>query len=111
MTQLDGVEATILAIGTADVDGATNTITINVDTTAMGAFAWPLTTDGVFTPAQVIPVGENTAAALAAVPQANILGDAEQNTATMGMLLKSGANSPAGIAAQTIYWVAGKSFN
>jgi hypothetical protein len=111
MTQLDQVEATILAIGTADAQGSTNTITVDVDTTGFTAFAWPLTADPAFTPAQVIPIGDNTAVSLAL--NANILADATVNTGYIGIQLMSGVNSPAGIinnnVPDVIYWVAGKS--
>jgi len=108
MTELDGVEATIVAIDQADVDGITNTITVDVDTTGFTAFAFPLTTSPGFTPAQVVPIGENTAIALQL--GANILGDATINDGFFGIQLQAGANSPAGIANDVIYWVAGKSF-
>lgn len=109
MTELDGVEATIVAIGQPDVDGATNTITVDVDTTGFTAFAFPLTTAPGFTPAQVVPIGENTATAL--LLGANILGDATLNTAFFGIQLQAGTGSPAGVDGDVIYWVAGKSFS
>jgi hypothetical protein len=108
MTELDGVQATIVAIGQADNDGVTNTITIDQDTTGFSAFAFPLTTDPGFTPAQVVPMGENTAEALNA--GANILGDSTNNVGYVGIQLQAGAASPAGVASDVIYWVAGKSF-
>lgn len=109
MTALNGVEATIMLINTADANTLTNTITIDVDVSSFSAFAWPLTTAGVFTPPQVIPVGENTAAALNLGQ--NILADATVNQGQIGMLLVAGTASPAGVAADSICWVAGKSFN
>lgn len=109
--QLNNVEGYITAIGNADVDGFTNTITVNISPTSFSAFAWPLTTDPAFTPATVEPVGESTATALNAVPQANLLTDATYNTAQFGMLLQAGVSSPAGSASDVINWVAGKSFN
>lgn len=109
--QLNNVEGYITATGNADVDGTTNTITVNISPTSFSAFAWPLTTDPAFTPATVEPVGESTATALNAVPQANILGDSTTNTAQFGMLLQSGVLSPAGSLNDVINWVAGKSFN
>lgn len=108
MVELDGVEATIVAIGEPDVNGFTNTITIDVDTTGFTAFAFPLTTSPGFTPAQVVPIGENTAAALDL--GANILGDATENDGVFGIQLIGGAGSPAGANNDIIYWVAGKSF-
>ncbi len=108
MTELDGVEATIVAIDQADDDGVTNTITIDVDTTGFTTFAFPLTTAPGFTPAQVVPIGENTASALQL--GADILGDATRNTAVFGIQLQAGTGSPAGVDGDSIYWVAGKSF-
>lgn len=109
MTQLNGVQATIVAIGQADVDGITNTITVNVDTTAFTAFAWPLTADPVHTPAQVVPVGENSAQAIAS--GSDFIGDSEVNKGFIGITLVGGAGSPGGAASDVIYWVAGKSFS
>jgi hypothetical protein len=109
MTDLNGVEATIVAIGQADADGVTNTITIDQDTSAFSAFAFPLTTDPGFTPAQVVPIGENTALALATGN--DILGDSTNNTGYFGIQLQAGDLSPAGSSGDVIYWVAGKSFS
>lgn len=109
MTELDGLQATIVAVGAADADGATNTITVDIDTTGFTAFAFPLTTAPGFTPAQIVPVGENTAQALTS--NVNILGDATVNQAYIGIQLQAGTGSPAGVAENVIYWVAGKSFN
>lgn len=110
MTELDGVQATIVAVGQADADGITNTITVDVDTTGFTAFAFPLTaSNGLFTPAQIVPVGENTAEALSA--NVNILGDARENQAYIGMRLMAGTASPAGSNNDVIYWVTGNSFS
>ena len=109
MTELNGVEATIVNINQADTNGVTNTITIDVDTSSFTAFAWPLTADPVHTPAQVVPVGENTAAAIAA--GVNVLGDSEVNQGYIGIALTGGAGSPGGANGEVIYWVAGKSFS
>lgn len=109
MTELNDVEVTIVAIDEPDADGKTNTITIDVDVTGFTAFAWPLTIDPAFTPAMVIPIGENTAKALSL--GTNILGDATENVAQYGMLLKAGTLSPAGVANNVISWQAFKSFN
>lgn len=104
MTELNGVSATILAVNTT-----TNTITVDVDTSAMSAFAWPLTTDPSFTPPQVIPVGENTATALAY--GVNEFNDARINQSSYGMILMPGTSSPAGSNGDVIYWRAWKSGN
>lgn len=102
MTQLDGVEATITA-----VNAGANTITVDVDTTAMTAFAFPLTADYPFTPAHVVPIGQNTPFSLAEGVNPHYV--ATKNTAELGIYLRAGANSPAGVNGDVIYWVAGKS--
>jgi len=109
MTELNGVEATIFDINQPDDDGVTNTITVDVDTTGFTAFEFPLTGSGPFTPAQVIPIGENTADALAA--SENILSDATENRGFFGITLQAGLDSPAGSEDDVIYWVAGISFS
>lgn len=109
MTELNGVQATIVNIDQPDANSITNTITIDVDTSGFTAFAFPLTTAPGFTPAQVVPIGENTAEALALGQ--DILADATLNTGEIGIQLMAGSASPAGVANDVIYWVAGKSFS
>lgn len=109
MTELNDVAATVVAVGAADADGVTNTITINVDTTSFGTFVWPLTADPAHTTAQTVPVGENTAQAISS--GVDPLGDSLRNIAITGMSLAAGTNSPAGSTNDVIYWVAGKSFS
>lgn len=109
MTALDGIQATIVAVGAADADGITNTITIDVDTTGFTAFSYPLTTDPAFTPPQVVPMGDNTAESL--LLNANILSDSTENRGLFGIQLMAGTASPAGVNTNVITWVAGKSFN
>jgi hypothetical protein len=109
MTELNGLQVTIVAINQADVDGVLNTITIDIDTTGFTAFAFPLTTDPGFTPAQVVPMGEDTAEAL--FLGKDILGDSTINEGFFGLQLQAGDISPAGNLNDVIYWVAGKSFS
>jgi len=109
MPALNGLQGTIVAIGTADANGSTNTITVDIDVTSFGTFAWPLTLNPGFTPAQIVPVGANTAIGLQL--NANVLADATTNTGYIGIKLMAGINSPAGVANNVIYWVAGKSFS
>jgi hypothetical protein len=104
MTELDGLQGTIVAINTT-----TNTITVDIDTTGFTAFAFPLTTSPGFTPAQIVPIGDNTAESL--LLNANILSDATVNTGYIGIQLQAGTGSPAGVSTNVIYWVAGKSFS
>ncbi len=109
MPTLNLVEATITAINKVDINNVTNTITVDIDSSAMGTFAWPLTANGSFTPAQIVPVGMDTAVANAF--NVNPFSGAELNQGFIGIELAAGANSPAGQAGDVIYWVAGKSFN
>lgn len=104
MTEMNGLTGTITAVDTVN-----NTITVNIDSSAFTAFAFPLTAAVPFTPAEVIPVGEDTAEALSA--STDILADATVNTGYIGMVLGAGITSPAGSNGDEIYWVAGKSFS
>lgn len=107
MVEMNGLQATIVAIDTTTTTG--NTITINVDSTAFTAFVFPLTAQVPFTPAEVVPMGEDTSEAL--LLGQDILSDSTENLAILGMHLTGGVNNPAGAAADVIYWVAGKSFS
>jgi hypothetical protein len=104
MTELNGVQASIIA-----VDLVNNTITIDIDSSGFTAFAFPLTSSPGFTPAQVVPVGEDTATALNF--NVDILGDATENQGIIGIQMAAGTLSPAGVASDVIFWVAGKSFS
>lgn len=107
MTQLDGLTGNIIAIDTTTTTG--NTITVDINSSGFTAFAWPSSASVPITPAEVIPVGENTATALSL--GVDILSDATVNTGYIGMILAAGANSPAGQSNDLVYWVAGKSFS
>jgi hypothetical protein len=78
---------------------------LNIDSTSFTTFAFPTYLYTPFTPAEVVPVGDTAGGTLAG---------ATLNQGYIGMLLGSlGAVSgtPTGVANDTIYWVAGKSFN
>ena len=107
MTEMNGLQGTITAIDTTTTTG--NSITVNIDSSAFTAFAFPLTADVPFSRAEVIPVGEDTASALSS--GVDILTDATLNEAFLGIKLAAGAQSPAGSTSDVIYWVAGKSFS
>lgn len=104
MTELNDIVGSIVEVSTAN-----NTITVNVDVSAMTAFAFPLTADGDFTPAQIIPAGMDTAVALDA--GVSIHSDASRNEAKIGVLLMAGPLSPAGEANDVIEWRAFQSFS
>jgi hypothetical protein len=149
---LDGVDCTITAVNVPRLGGSPeptnalgdNNIQVNVDTTGFAAWnasfitataAYPLANQVPFTPASVIPEGEDTGISLtsplAQIPldvtgqpivgaQNGLLSDATSNLAYVGMNLGIGgqvvrsatnfASGPAGsIAGDVIYWWAGKS--
>lgn len=118
MTELNGLAATIVDAGEADVDGATNTITVDIDVSGFTAFAFPLTAGPGFTPAQVIPFGENTGEANTLI--VDPYSDTVHNIGQIGLLLRAGIASPAGriveveedvFVPDVITWIAGKSWN
>lgn len=107
MTEMDGLIGTITAIDTTTTSG--NTITVNIDSSAFTAFAWPLTATVPFTAAEVVPVGEDTAQALSS--GVSVLGDATENQGYIGLKLTGGTSCPGGATNDVMYWVAGKSFS
>lgn len=113
MVEMDNLLGTITA-------AATNSITLDIDSSAFTAFQFPLPAIVPFSPALVVPVGEDTAESLTTTETTlnaqNILSDATDNEGLIGMQLGLGAagdgtNGPAGQSSDVIYWVAGKSFN
>lgn len=107
MVEMDGLLGTITAIDTTTTSG--NTVTVNIDSSAFTTFAFPATGAVPFSPAELVPVGEDTAQALSSA--VDILGDATINTGYIGMILAAGAQSPAGSSSDVIFWVAGKSWS
>lgn len=107
MVELNGLLGTITSVDTTTTTG--NTITVDIDSSAFTAFAWPLSAGVPFTVAEVVPVGENTAEAIDS--GVDPLLDATENIGRIGMQLVGGASCPAGANNDVIYWVAGKSFS
>lgn len=112
MVEMDRMEATVMTIVSAYA------FTINVDTTAMTAFAFPLTADvgAGMSFAQVTPIGMDMVTALST--GADYLKDATINEGYIGLLVPGNPAAvatffnPGGAAAgETIYWVASKSEN
>lgn len=101
MTEINGMTGVITAINSVP-----NSITVDIDSSAFTAFAWPTTADVPFTHATVHPIGEGTAQTLAGTFDA-----AQKNIGYIGMQLAAGVDSPAGAANDVIYWRAGKSLN
>jgi hypothetical protein len=106
MTQLDTLIGTVIAINTADADGILNTITVDINSSAFTAFAWPLTAFDRFTAPTVCPIGEN---ATDLFSSDTITDDKIINTATTGIILGGNTTviSPVGAAGNVIYWKAG----
>lgn len=104
MTQINGMYGTITAINTA-----TNTFTVNINTSGFDAFVFPPNAAYPFTFAQVVPFGENTGQAL--MSGVDILTDAVYNTGIIGVTLAAGTDSPAGLVGETISWQAFKVFS
>ena len=104
MIEADQLIGNITAIDTTLTTG--NSITVDIDSSAFTAFAFPVNADVPFSQALVVPVGETADAS-----SANLLDDATDNVSYIGMTLAAGANSPAGATSDQIYWSAGKSFS
>lgn len=100
MTQANGLLVNISAV-------TASTFTVNMDFSAFTAFVFPGAAAVPFTPAYVVPVGEETDQ----YSNPNLLDDATLNTGYIGVTLGAGVNGPAGQNADVVYWVAGKSFN
>jgi len=99
MTQMNGQLAQITAVGAADASGFTNTITINVNSSAFTAFAWPASAT-VSTFAQTVDVAET----------ATILTQAEVNNSFTGVQIGTGVLD-SDSASQTYQWFARKGAN
>lgn len=108
MTQMDGLQGTITAISTAN-----NTVTVDINSSAFTAFAFPLTAAVPFTQALMMPIGEGAEIVTGKVP----MDDATYNTGYIGFKLGTSATaaialgSAGGTADDAIKWIAGKSFN
>ena len=98
MTEINGMIATVLSIPYP------GQFTINIDTSGFTAFTFPVPLDLPCTVASAVPMGES-------LTVAHDLLDATYNTAATGMSLAAGVDSPAGVATDVIFWVAGKSSN
>ncbi len=94
MTQMNNQYATITAINTTN-----NTITVNIDSSAYTAFAYPTSAVALtgITQAQVVPVGE-----AATSPYQNLLDDATRNTSFRGITVGTGVQS----SGETYRWFA-----
>lgn len=101
MSQLNGLKGMILS-----VNAATNSITVDINSAAFTAFAWPLTGTGAVTRPHAVPVGEGSTGVAAGK-----FDDAKRNTAYIGISFPGGAAYPGGAANDVMYWKAGKSLS
>lgn len=106
MVEMNGLQGSIVAINTTN-----NTITLDINSSAFTAFVFPTSANvgAGYTPAQVVPIGENTATALS--NGVDILTDATLNESFIGILLTGGASCAGGASNDQMMWVAGKSFS
>jgi hypothetical protein len=109
MEELDGLQATIVNIGQNDANSTTNTIDINIDSSAFTTFTFPVDGGPSFSPAQTLPIGMDTADAIS--QNQYEFSDATLNTSQLGITLMAGTGSPAGVAGDIITWIAWKSVN
>ncbi len=103
MIQANGLQVSIIAVGSV------STFTTDLDSSTFTTFVFPAAASVPYTPAQVVPMGENTPVAL--YYGVNTISDATVNTGYIGMILAAGANSPAGQSGNVIYWQAGTAFS
>lgn len=106
MVEMNGLQGNILAINTTTTSG--NTVTLDIDSSAFTTFAFPLSASVPFSPAEMTPIGQDTAITQV---YGGDLDDATNNLGIVGMQLTGGASCPAGAASDVMFWVAGKSFS
>ena len=95
---------TVIAIGAADASGLTNTITVNINSSAF-TWQWPTSAQaaGGIQTAFVEPVGEAATTMAGAVNPQNLLDDRTRNVSSVVMQLGSGVY---GVASDTLRWIA-----
>ncbi len=101
MVEANGLLVNITAIG------ASGTFTTDLDTRAFTAFTFPAPGAYPFTQAQCIPVGAETDAQA----NPNLLVDATENQAIIGLKLSAGILLPAGQTGDEIFYQAYRSYN
>lgn len=105
MTQMSGLRGLITAIDTTN-----NTVTVDIDSSAFTAFAFPVTATAAtaHTQPSAVPFGDGPYPAANPLGNQSVLDGATRNVAIHGMLLGGGANGPAGQNGDVIYWRAWK---
>lgn len=107
MSELNGLVGQITAIGAADTDGKTNTITVNIDSSSFTAYAWPAAAASLaFTPGEVIPIGDAPSTLANTGGDQSVLTGATVNQGYRGILIGSAI---CGATNDVVYWRAIKS--
>ena len=101
MPEIHGLLGNITAIDTTN-----NTITLDIDSSAFTAFAFPLSAIAPFSPAEIIPIGESGSS-----HDGIVYDDAKYNTGFIGVKLAAGVKNPAGSSGDVIHYEAYKAFN
>ena len=108
MVEMNGLIGTVTAV--TDTLG-TQTVTLDIDSSAFTAFTFPTAAKAAksLSKAMLVPVGEDTAHAIA--QSQDILSDATDNQGLIGVTLTAGTLSPGGSDNDVVYWQAGKAFS
>ena len=105
MREMNGLLGTIVAVSYGTVAAGSNTITLDIDSSAFTAFAFPTSAiaAGGITFAQCVPVGE-AAVNTIALPVGNVLDDRTRNTSIKGVVIDSSLL----VASHNYSWIAKK---
>ena len=95
MVEINDIQGKILS-----VDLTNNTFTLDIDSSAFTSFVWPAAAESPYTPAQCMAFGAQ------ASDNGTFLEDATRNEAFIGITLGAGADGPAGVSDDVIYWEA-----
>lgn len=94
MIEADKMAATVVA-----VDSTNNSVTLDLDSSAFTAFAFPVTGDAPFRKAQAVPIGKGVG-----IDYEDLWGSTVSNQGYLAIELASGSDSPAGNNNDEIYW-------
>ena len=97
MIELNGLTGNITAV-------SDSTFTVDVNSAAFTAFQFPITTETPFTPASVVPTGDNPGYASMMTAPGKFY-----NQGFIGVVLTGGTTGPAGNNGDVVYWYATKS--
>lgn len=104
MSEMNGLRAQITAI-----DTSANTVTVNINSSAFTAFAWPTVANFTDQVATMLPFGDAPDTVANIDAKQSVLDGATYNRSLIGMKLAAGIQSPAGSSTDVIYWRAFKS--